>query len=157
VPGGPNGITLGLSPNATKQTIGSGWATWSHGYTGAVYTYLPTALSTITLPPATKAFYLYAEPNTFQVFTVTVTPNIGSPVTVNVNGSAGANGVGFYTNAGETLKTVTVTTSDASGYAIGEFGFYADLSIPTLDPAMLIALAVVLLGAGMWMYRRNHS
>jgi hypothetical protein len=32
-----------------------------------------------------------------------------------------------------------------------------DANIPTLDPAMLIALAVLLLGAGVWMYRRNRA
>src|SRR6266478_8857200 len=66
IPGGPGGTSLGVAPNMVKQTVGAGWATWSNGYTGAVYTELTAATTTtVTLPASSHAFYLYAEPNSF--------------------------------------------------------------------------------------------
>jgi len=160
IPGFAGGTSVGTSPNATKQTIGAGWATWSNGYTGAVFVYTGTT-ATLTLPAGSHAFYLYAEPQQFQNFNITVTPSVGAPISVTVNGQGGANGYAFYTTANETLNTVKVTTADPTGFAVGEFainnGPAVFLDIPTLDPAMLIALAVLLLGAGAWIYRRNRA
>jgi hypothetical protein len=164
IPGGPGGSTLGVVPSAAKQTIGTCWATWSHGPTGPVFTYIGAQLSTttaITLPASSHAFYLYAEPNNFGSFNITVTPSVGAPVSVNVVGNSGANGYAFYTTANETLTKVTVTTADASGFAIGEFALYNGaaqfVDIPALEPGMLAALAVLLLGAGIWMQRRRKA
>jgi hypothetical protein len=44
--------------------IGSGWGTWSHGYTGDVYWFDEDSYGkqlNLTLPGETKAFYLYFE------------------------------------------------------------------------------------------------
>ena len=156
IPGGP---TLTVSPGADKRTVPASWTTWSHAYVGPVFFNGGGTTATLTLPPSTHAFQLYVEPNTFGAFNVTVFPGFGAPVTVSVNGSGGANGFGFYATAGETLKTLVITADPgAGGFAMAEFASaQADLSVPALEPGMLAALAVLLLGAGIWMQRRRRA
>jgi hypothetical protein len=108
------------------QATGPCWATWSHGYTGDVYDTIgsvdPTAV-TITLPAGTRAFYLYAEPNVFDVFDITATAQDGTTSTIPVQGNAGAQYFGFYATGTLNLASITVsTTADAGGFAVGEFG-----------------------------------
>ena len=43
-------------------------------------------------------------------------------LSVDVEGEYGANGFGFYTPDEMYITSITVTTEDASGMAIGEFG-----------------------------------
>lgn len=126
VPGSPIGgsLSLGLGSESYKGSIGNGWATWSHGYTGAMYFVGYVTESTLTLPANTKAFYFYVEPNTFDVFTITATSNTGvASGPVAVNGASGANGFAFYGTAGETITSITITADEgADGFAVGEFG-----------------------------------
>ena len=75
--------TIGFSQEVGHdQATGPCWATWSHGYTGDVYDTLssldPTS-PTISLPAGTRAFYLYAEPNVFDVFDVQATAQTERP------------------------------------------------------------------------------
>jgi hypothetical protein len=127
-PAGTIGFSSALSHD--QATI-SCWATWSHGYTGDVYDDSITntgaasvpAQITITLPAGTNAFYLYAEPNVQSPFTITATAQNGTtsdPVTV--NGAGGAQYFGFYGTGGVKVASITVTSSDTSGFAVGEFG-----------------------------------
>ena len=120
--------TIGFSEVLSHDRIGGCWATWSNGYLGDVYDTAnagavdPTSV-TITLPPGTQAFYLYAEPDSFSDFTMTAVAQDGTtsgPVTV--NGDAGASFFGFYGTGGATLASITVTGTDPLGFAIGEFG-----------------------------------
>ena len=128
IPGSPIGGTLTLNEAMDKVNIGAGWATWSHGYAGPVYTSLVTGTSavtrTLTLPAGATAFYVYVEPNTFGVFNVECTTNSGvSSGLIPVNGASGATGFAFYATQGDTLATVTVDVDPAGGgFAIGEFG-----------------------------------
>jgi hypothetical protein len=105
-------------------TVGSGWATWSNRYTGDVYaTYSSTTPDsvTVTLPPNTFAFYLYTEPNPFAVIDITATTDDGTTSgAIPVNGNAGAQYFGFYTNGSTAIHTITVSSS--TDFAIGEFG-----------------------------------
>lgn len=169
IPGSPIGGTLTLNENLVKRTIGAGWATWSHGYTGPVYE-SPTAggsqtTRTLTLPAGTTAFYMYVEPNTFNVFNVECVTNSGvSSGLIPVNGSAGANGFGFYATYGDTLSTVTVTVDPAgNGFAIGEFGasdvfvYIPPQGIPTLSVAGFAALALALGLAAFFLLRRRRT
>jgi hypothetical protein len=108
------------------QATGPCWATWSHGYTGDVYDTIgsvdPTSV-TITLPAGTRAFYLYAEPNVFDVFEITATAQDGTTSTIPVQGDSGAQYFGFYATGTLNLALITVsTTADAGGFAVGEFG-----------------------------------
>ncbi len=121
IPGGPNGSSVGISPTAGKRSIGSGWATWSHGYTGAVYTDYESTQVTLTLPAGTEAFYVYVEPDPFDIFAITATSNSGATSGgIMVNGSAGANGYAFYSTAGESITSITISSS--VDFAFGEFG-----------------------------------
>jgi hypothetical protein len=123
---GPTG-SIGFTPALSHDTVPSGgWATWSHGYTGDVYDTAETAdptQATIMLPAGTKAFYLYAEPNDFDNFTVQATAQDGTtsgPVTV--QGNSGAQYFGFYGTGDATIASITITCNDISGFAVGEFG-----------------------------------
>lgn len=121
IPGSPIGGTLGVTPATGKRAIGSGWATWSHGYTGAVYSDYTSTAITLTLPGNTQAFYVYAEPNPFSVFDITVVTNSGATSNaVAVSGASGASGFAFYTTAGETISSLTINSS--VNFAFGEFG-----------------------------------
>ncbi len=118
---GPGG-TVGFSPSLTHVRVGQGWATWSHGYTGDVYYTVGTQI-TLTLPAGTKAFYFYAEPNTFDVFSVEATAQDGTTSgPIPVQGDSGAQYFGFYGTGDAALSSITVTTTDTSGFAVGEFG-----------------------------------
>jgi hypothetical protein len=122
---GPTGA-ISFDQAVNHDIAGQCWATWSHGYAGDVYgTEASTDVSsvTITLPAGTPAFYLYSEPNSFADLTITATSADGTtsgPVTV--NGNAGAKYFGFYGVGGATLTSITVTSDDANGFAVGEFG-----------------------------------
>jgi hypothetical protein len=114
--------TIGFSPSLSHTKVGVGWATWSHSYTGDVY-YTGGTQITITLPAGTKAFYFYAEPNQFAVFSVEATAQDGTTSgPVPVQGEAGAQYFGFYGTGAATLASITVTSADPTGFAVGEFG-----------------------------------
>jgi hypothetical protein len=119
--------TIGFAPALQHdQATGPCWATWSHGYTDDVYDTInavdPTT-ATITLPSGTNAFYFYAEPNTFAVFDVEATAQNGTTSgPIQVQGDSGAKYFGFYGTGGVTLASITVTTTDTTGFAVGEFG-----------------------------------
>jgi hypothetical protein len=124
IPGGPSGATLTVSPSANKRTIGSGWASWSHAYTGVVYYNNGGTTASLTLPAGTKAFYVYVEPNLFNVFNISAATDSGvNSGAIPVNGNSGASGFAFHTTAGENITTITITAdAGASGFAFGEFG-----------------------------------
>jgi hypothetical protein len=124
---GPTGKSIGLSPALTHETLScGGWATWSNGYTGDVYDNVSApGTMTVTLPKGTKAFYFYAEPDVLSTFTVTSvsTPGTVSSGSVSVNGDAGATFFGYYSKSSTvSLRKITISCSDSSGFAIGEFG-----------------------------------
>lgn len=117
--------SIGFSSGLTHLHVPSSWRTWSHGYSGDVYftgeEENPSV--TIDLPTGTNAFYFYAEPNTFDSFTVEAIANDGtSSEPIDVEGNSGARYFGFYGTEGRTVASITVSASDPSGFAIGEFG-----------------------------------
>jgi hypothetical protein len=121
--GAPGGGVVGFSPNLNHRRVGSGWATWSHGYTGDVYYTNGGSSATLTLPSGTYAFYFYAEPDSFGMFQITATSNSGAHLAQMVEGSAGARFFGFYTTEGDTLASIgIVADAGAGGFAVGEFG-----------------------------------
>ncbi|MCC6816318.1 MAG: T9SS type A sorting domain-containing protein [Saprospiraceae bacterium] len=124
-------VSIGVNPVLGHREVPfGGWGTWSHGYNGDVYATDVFALSrTITLPPNTRAFYLYIEPNNFGIYSITATANDGTTSgAIPVSGFAGASYYGFYTdNINCMLTTITINISGGSaGYAIGEFGINID-------------------------------
>jgi len=120
--------TITFSETLSKLTVGASWATWSHGYTGPVYSTDGALSVTIGLPGGTRAFYFYAEPDAFGSFDVTATAQDGTTSgPVSVEGSAGATYFGFYGDPDNPLASITVTAeADAGGFAIGEFGIFVD-------------------------------
>jgi hypothetical protein len=114
--------TVSFSPPLNHSTVGNGWATWSHGYTGDVY-WTTGSTITMTLPAGTRAFYFYAEPNTFDFFEVTATAQDGTTSgPIQVQGNSGATYFGFYSTGTPNIESITVTTTDTTGFAVGEFG-----------------------------------
>ena len=114
---------------------------WSHGYTGQVYVpeaYAGIETLLITMPADVCAFYLYVEPNTFDLFWIECIANEGladevSSGQVMVNGSEGATYFGFFCDAGSHIETIRVNADPAAvGFAVGEFGMFCS---PTCEPA----------------------
>ncbi|MEP7196588.1 MAG: cohesin domain-containing protein [Saprospiraceae bacterium] len=122
-------VGIQLAPSMDHRKIGNGWATWSHGYTGDLYYSGATLSNTITLPPNTRAFYLYAEPNAFANFNMTAIANDGTTSgPVSVSGASGARYFGFYTTGNGCMLTSIIMSADpgSAGYAIGEFAINID-------------------------------
>jgi hypothetical protein len=119
---GPTG-SVAFSASAQHFRIGSGWGTWSNGYAGDVYFSNGATSLTLTMPANTTAFYLYAEPVDFSTFTITATTQDSTTSgPISVNGNGGAKYFGFSASGGTSISTITVTTTDAGGFAVGEFG-----------------------------------
>lgn len=109
IPGCPIPGSMTASPAIGQTKIGECWGTWSHGYTGDVYYTGGADTVTLTLPPGTTAFYVYVEPNPFDWYFISATANTGTTSgLIPVNGSYGANGFGFYTDASDTIATITI-------------------------------------------------
>ena len=76
-----------------------------------------------------------------------------------VQGASGANGYAFYTTAGESILTITVTADPgALGFAIGEFGISAtrgpiSANIPTLSEWALLLFSALFGGLVWWRQR----
>ncbi len=137
---GPNGDVV-FSTGVNHRKVGSGWATWSHGYAGDVYFATGTQL-VMTMPANTQAFYFYAEPNSLSTYTITATSQDNtSSGPIPVVGNAGAKYFGFFSTNGVGLATITVDVpAAASGFAVGEFGIFqceAPGIAVSLSPSML--------------------
>ena len=117
---GPAG-GVAFSPALNHLRIGQGWSTWSHGYAGDVYATFGPLSATVALPPGTSAFYFYAEPDPFAVFTITAVAQDGTTSgPISVDGFAGASYFGFYSTGSDHIASITIK-SDVD-FAIGEFG-----------------------------------
>jgi hypothetical protein len=120
---------LKFSTELEHREIGGGWNTWSNGYEGDVY-FLKTGLSvTLTLPKKTEAFYFYAEPNKYENHAITATAN-GVTLSQIVSGIGGAEFFGFYALGVSELTSITISSDDQSGFAIGEFGIGKFFALP---------------------------
>jgi hypothetical protein len=134
----PLGGNVTFDHEVVKETVPAGWATWSHGYTGDVYTNVDDSFDltslTIGLPANTLAFYLYIEPNEFSTFDITATAQDGTTSgAVGVAGSSGATYFGFYGDASNPIVSIAITAdAGANGFAVGEFGiggFSSDITL----------------------------
>jgi hypothetical protein len=107
----------GFDPPVNHRRIGSGWMSWSHGYTGDVYYSHGATSVMLMMPIATEAVYFYVEPNPDHgIFTVLVNGILLSdPFTVFLGN--GAEYVGVCANPVETV----VVSCDVD-FAVGEFG-----------------------------------
>lgn len=118
----PGGGGIGVSPvdSSGHRCIGSGWASWSHGYSGDVY-YTGGATSQSVTPPAgTTAVYFYVEPNPFEVHNFEVVADGVSSGIFSADGSGGATYVGVYNTSG-TVNNITINCD--VDFASGEYGW----------------------------------
>jgi GDSL-like lipase/acylhydrolase family protein len=128
---GPTGDVT-FSPALEHRSIGDGWATWSNGYTGDVYWTGEGLSATITLPSDTSAFYFYAEPDPFAVFSMTAVAQDGTSTSsgpILVDGFAGARYFGFCSQGSDSIASITI--SSAADFAVGEFGISTGTSSST--------------------------
>jgi hypothetical protein len=123
----PGGSSVGVSPTSGSRCIGSGWATWSHGYTGDVYYTGGSTSQSITLPSGTKAVYFYVEPNPFSLQTFNVTADGVSSGSFTAHGSSGATYVGVYNSSGS-ISSISITCD--TDFASGEFAIAAGPADP---------------------------
>lgn len=148
IPGCPIAGNLMVSANVEKRTVPATWNTWSHSYTGAVFAAIGATDLTLALPPKTRAFYFYLEPNEYGQFAISATANDGSTSgPIFVDGDSGANGFGFFTDSpAQTLTRIAIIADAmADGFAIGEFGVAdAPEAIPTLTEWGLLFLGAFL-------------
>lgn len=143
---------LTFNQTVRHDLIGSGWGTWSHGYSGSVYdtgsSVNPTTL-TLTLASPVSAFFFYVESVNFAAFTFTATSQDGTVVSQVVDGNAGASGFGFYTTGLDMISSITILTGDADGFAIGEFGSSGGSTTAPDGGNSLAFLSFGLLSSGM--------
>jgi hypothetical protein len=126
----PTGGSLSFAQPVNHRRIGSGWASWSHGYTGDVY-YNGSTSATLTVPASTKAFRFYVEPNPFDTFRISATAQDGTTSgPVDVSGASGAKYYGFYGTGGDSLASITI--SGDVDFAVGEFGISAAPAAPSV-------------------------
>jgi hypothetical protein len=117
-----------LPPSRTIKSAVAGTPR-ATGYTGDVYA-TGSGSIVLTLPPGTSAFYFYAEPVQYQVLTITATNSDGTTSgAVPVQGQGGAEYFGFYSTDSTPLTSITVTTADPDGFAVGEFGVAQGFSV----------------------------
>ena len=138
----PTGGQVGFGSSLQHCTVPSSWATWSHGYTGDVYSSDNDESSiTLTMPSQTKAFYLYAEPNPFEPWRITATAADGSTTTIAVSqmvdGDGGASYYGFWCD--DVISSITVDYAGCNGFAIGEFGI---ASVPAPGAVLLVGIGL---------------
>jgi len=129
-PGSIGGAQQGYESGGSGAAPEDIWATWGQSYTGHIYVVdtpdssgvVPTTLL-FTLGAGTQAVDFYEEPNQFSNFLMTATDSSGVSVSTVINGFHGSSAVGFYeSNPADFLTSITVTCTDPTGFAIGEFG-----------------------------------
>ncbi len=123
----PNGAgPLWFSYPVSHVRVPTTWASWSNGYTGDVYWNNGGGDLNLQIPSATRAFYLYVEPDLFTPpETVTVTcsgaQGFAQATVTTVSGTGGAQYFGCYTPDG-TLSNILVHDPTSGDFAVGEFG-----------------------------------
>lgn len=134
--GGP---TLSFGTPVNIRTIGSGWATWSGGYTGQVLFTNGMNSVSIDIAPTTTDFGFFAEPDSFSNYLIQLTLTGGGSVQQLVSGDSGAK---FFGWNGGGVSSITISTTD-SDFAFGNFYYAGTSAVP--EPA---AWALMILGFG---------
>lgn len=108
----PIGGEVLLSDTLTHLISSVSWATCSGHAVGGEDVYFADDLTsvTLTLPPDTGAFYIYAGPNGFDTVDIEAECG-GTPLAQTVDPFVGAAGFGFYTDDGTELPPITFTTT----------------------------------------------
>jgi hypothetical protein len=133
--------TITFDNPVEKRVIGDGWATWSHGYTGAVlYSQGMTSIR-MDFDRSIYGFGFYAEPNPFSVIDITMGLSIGVTQTKAVDGSGGAAFFGFLDGGVDWVQI----SCDGTDFAFGEM-VMVDSAVP--EPTTLLLFGMGTLGLG---------
>jgi hypothetical protein len=140
----PFGGTISFDNDVEKRTVGSSWATWSHGYTGPVLfsQYLPSIR--MDFGRSIYGFGFYAEPNSLTQYNVTMGLSGGVTQTKLVDGSGGATFFGFYDSG---VDWVEISTPDPNGFAFGEM-VMAESYRAVPEPTTMLLFGIGTLGLG---------
>ncbi len=135
--------TLSFSEGVYKAYVGYGWQTWSHGYTGEVYSNNGDNFLTIKLAKAIIAFDLFVQPNDYSVLPLAITAltRSGAKITLSqeVDGSGGAKYFGFYATEGDYISEIQIeNTVGGIGFGMADFRLDAAESVP--EPATVSGL-----------------
>ncbi len=133
----PVAATLTFDKSMEIRTIGSGWATWSGGYTGQVLFTGEAKSVSIGISPETYAFGFYAEPNPFQLYRIELILADGSLIGQDVQGYAGA---AFFGWTGGGVSSFTVAS--AVEFAIGDFKLNPK-PVPEAGTLLLLGLGLI--------------
>lgn len=156
IPGVPSPATgsLTVAPGVQKQTMPGTWTSiWANGYTGPIFFTQGAQTITLTLPPRTTAFYVFAEQNVYGTFDITATTDSGATsgavTVVGVATPPAVNsipGIGFLTTTpGEAIQTITIDVEAGSnGFAIALFAMAQAPAAPTPGAAAPAAGSAVL-------------
>jgi len=142
-----DGTALTFGQSLQTATLGSGWSTWSGGYSGSVLvSYSTGALTTETwsISPV-SAFGMFLEPDPFGVYNITLSTSAGGLLTQGVDGNGGALFFGWI-GSGITGLTISSTVDFAAG------DFFSSGAAPVPEPSYLPCLLV--LGAAAVLFLR---
>jgi hypothetical protein len=128
---------VAVTSSGTIYTVGSGWSSWSGGYTGQVLFNGNTSVD-YSLGSSVKGFGMFVEPDPFDIFNITLTTSDGGTITQAVNGSGGA---AFFGWTGAGVTSFTLSSTDA--FAAGDFFSAAGGGVPEAS-----TWALMLLGFG---------
>jgi hypothetical protein len=159
--------TVSFSPSPIARTVpGGGWSTWgsppnTESATPRVLAASGAASMTITLSQPVSTFGFEVEPNNFGLHTITATFMGGAAtlgtITLSVNGNAGALLAAAMSTP--SITSVVISAPTAGGFAIAQVRFAlanVTASIPTVGAPGMAGLAMLLLGAGALLARKQQ-
>jgi len=128
IPGNPGSGELSINHSASKFTAPYSWVSeWAGGNVGAVYRINPyneVNEVTLTLPAGTTAFYFYTSPHAYGTYDMSAVTDTGvsSGMIPVATGDGGSSGFAFYSTAGESISSITVSVHSNVGLGVGFFG-----------------------------------
>lgn len=158
----PLGGDLQFSPAVQHLVVPGTWSTWSQGNPAGLDVYFSNGASSVNmaLPPQTQAFHFYAQPNNFSVYTIRAEHQDGTFLELDVDGSAGATGYGFYVTDASYLTSILVTSAQgAAGFALAQFQIAGpDGSVGEIpEPGTFLAGALIAAAAWPILRRRRAT